>query len=153
MRFILALLAFSLLAACGPDRPAADGLIIRESAHSVDETLDRLEDSVEALGGTVFARIDHARGADSIGETMGDTELLIFGNPSLGTPLIQRQRTAAIDLPVRVLAWRENGETWLAYTDPAEIARRHGLNAEGEAVRRMRTALESLVAAAVSEEE
>lgn len=76
-----------------------DGLITIASRHSVKETLDRLEASLKAKGISVFARIDHAAGAKSVGMDLRPTEVLIFGNPKTGTPLMQASQTIGIDLP------------------------------------------------------
>jgi uncharacterized protein (DUF302 family) len=94
----------------------------------VRETIDRLAAKVTSLGLMVFARIDHAAGAGQAGMPLRPTELLIFGNPKGGTPLMQDQQTAGIDLPVKVLAWEDaNGKVWLTYNDAAWLAERHGL--------------------------
>lgn len=114
-----------------------NGLVTLQSRFSVRETIDRLAQKVASLGLTVFARVDHAGGAAQIGMTLRPTELLIFGNPKGGTPLMQDQRTAGIDLPVKALAYEDaDGKTWLAYNDAAWIATRHGLGGKSaEAVK------------------
>ena len=105
-----------------------NGLITITSNHSVKETLDRLEASLRGNGVTVFARIDHAAGAASVDMTLPPTELVIFGQPQAGTPLMQAQQSIGIDLPLKMLAWQDaNGKNWLAYNDMAWLAKRHGL--------------------------
>ena len=105
-----------------------NGLITIASNHSVKETLDRLEASLRGNGVTVFARIDHAAGATSADMTLPPTELIIFGQPKAGTPLMQEQQSIGIDLPLKMLAWQDaNGNNWLAYNDIAWLAKRHGL--------------------------
>ena len=105
-----------------------NGLITITSNHSVKETLDRLEASLRGNGVTVFARIDHAAGAASVDMTLPPTELIIFGQPQAGTPLMQAQQSIGIDLPLKMLAWQDgNGKNWLAYNDIAWLAKRHGL--------------------------
>lgn len=105
----------------------ADGLVTLESAHAPKETLERLERLVKEKGMNVFVRVDHAAGAAKIGRTLRPTELLIFGNPQGGTPLMECAQSAGIDLPMKALAWTDDkGRSWLAYNDPAWIARRHG---------------------------
>jgi uncharacterized protein (DUF302 family) len=105
-----------------------NGLITIASNHSVKETLDRLEASLRGNGVTVFARIDHAAGATSADMTLPPTELIIFGQPKAGTPLMQAQQSIGIDLPLKMLAWQDaNGNNWLAYNDIAWLAKRHGL--------------------------
>jgi uncharacterized protein (DUF302 family) len=105
-----------------------NGLITITSNHSVKETLDRLEASLRGNGVTVFARIDHAAAAASVDMTLPPTELIIFGQPKAGTPLMQAQQSIGIDLPLKMLAWQDaNGKNWLAYNDVAWLAKRHGL--------------------------
>ena len=109
---------------------AADGLITIPSSGTVEAMLDRLEREVKARGIAVFARIDHAAGAASAGLAMRPTELLIFGNATAGTPLMQATQTIGIDLPLKALAWEDAlGRVWLSYNDPGWLAHRHGLDA------------------------
>ncbi len=105
---------------------ADDGLITLGSAHSVKVTVDRLENALKKKGLTVFARIDHAAGARKVDKQLRPTELLIFGNPKVGTPLMQCARTMAIDLPQKALVWEDGaGKVWLAYNDSRYLAARH----------------------------
>ncbi|HEV3177113.1 MAG TPA: DUF302 domain-containing protein [Stellaceae bacterium] len=111
--------------------PSGDGLITIASNHSVKETLDRLEASLKAKAITVFARIDHAAGAKSVGMELRPTELLIFGNPKAGTPLMQADQTIGLDLPLKALAWQDAaGKVWLTYSGVAWLAHRHRLGPE-----------------------
>jgi uncharacterized protein (DUF302 family) len=111
-----------------------DGLITLASKFSVKETLDRLEVNLKARDIMVFARIDHAAGAASVGMPLRPTELLIFGNPKAGTPLMQSNQAIGIDLPLKILSWQDaDGKAWLAYNDPGWIARRHRLGASTDA--------------------
>jgi uncharacterized protein (DUF302 family) len=106
---------------------AADGLVAVKSAHPPKATLDRFEAAAKERGLTVFARIDHAAGAQRVGKTLRPTELLIFGNPQGGTPLMECAQSAGIDLPLKALAWEDaQGQSWLGYNDPAWLAQRHG---------------------------
>jgi uncharacterized protein (DUF302 family) len=110
------------------------GLITVASGWSVSETIDRLQAAVTAAGLLVFARIDHAGNAAQAGMRLRPTELLIFGNPRGGTPLMQDRQTSGIDLPVKALAWQDaDGDVWLTYNDAAWIADRHQLGTESEA--------------------
>ena len=129
-----------------------DGLITIASNHSVKETLDRLEASLKAKAITVFARIDHAGGAKSVGMELRPTELLIFGNPKAGTPLMQASQTVGLDLPLKVLAWQDaQAKTWLSHPDIAWLARRHGLGPEtAGAVSALAMALATLAEAAAA---
>ena len=104
----------------------ADGLIALKSPHSAEDTMNRLEAAVKARGLNVFARIDHAAGAVKVGKVLRPTELLIFGNPQGGTPLMECAQTAGIDLPLKALVWQDDAaQVWLGYNDPAFIAQRH----------------------------
>lgn len=107
---------------------SSEGLVSIESRFGVAETIDRLAETVTRLGLHVFARIDHAAGAQDVGETLRPTQLLIFGNPKGGTPLMQDRQIAGIDLPMKALAWEdEAGKIWLSYNTADWIAARHGL--------------------------
>ena len=111
----------------------SNGLITVASRFDVGETLDRLTAAITAAGLLVFARIDHAKNAGVVGLELRPTELLIFGNPKGGTPLMQDKQTAGIDLPVKALAWEdEHGKVWLTYNQAAWLAARHGLGATSE---------------------
>jgi uncharacterized protein (DUF302 family) len=108
----------------------SNGLITIASKHSVKETLDRLETALKAAGITIFARVDHSGGAESVGMPLRPTELLIFGNPKGGTPLMQANQTIGLDLPLRVLAWEDaEGKVHLTYNDIDWLATRYGLDA------------------------
>jgi uncharacterized protein (DUF302 family) len=118
----------------GMQAMAADGLTTIRSSYGPKDTMNRLEAEVKAKGLIVFARIDHAAGAEAVGLSLRPTELLIFGNPKGGTPLMQSNQTIGIDLPLKALVWEDaSGATWLAYNDPAWLAKRHGLGPEVEA--------------------
>src|ERR1700730_3881594 len=119
---------------CGGLAMAAEGLTTISSDFGPKETMDRLEAELKANGVTVFARIDHAAGAASVGLYLRPTELLIFGNAKSGTPLMQANQTIGIDLPLKALAWHdEAGGPWLSYTLPSWLAQRHGLGHKADA--------------------
>ena len=129
---------------------AADGLVAVESARGAKDTMDRLESVVKEKGLNVFARIDHAAGAARIGRTLRATELLIFGNPQGGTPLMECAQSAGIDLPLKALVWQdEAGRVWVGYNDPAFLAQRHGVPA-CPVVENLRKALAALADASVA---
>ncbi len=108
---------------------AREGLISLPSARPVAELLDRLEAALAAKGITVFARIDHAAGAASVGMPLRPTSVLIFGNPRAGTPLMQAEQQLGLDLPLRILAWQHaDGQSWLTYHDPEWLARYYGID-------------------------
>ncbi len=117
----LAVLSLSLLV------HAADGVVEVKSPHSAKDTMNKLEDIVKQRGLTVFARIDHAAGAAKIGKTLRPTELLIFGNPQGGTPLMECAQSAGIDLPLKALVTEDaSAQVWISYNDPVWLAQRHG---------------------------
>lgn len=129
---------------------AADGLTTIKSAYSARETMARLEAAVAAKGMTVFAHIDHAAGANEAGLPLRPTDLLIFGSPKGGTPMMQSVQTAGIDLPLKALVWQdEAGITWLSYNTPAWIAGRHGAGAQA-VVHGMTLAIDAIAVAATS---
>ncbi len=117
-----------------------EGLIVRSSDFDPKETMERLVSVITRRGAAVLARIDHAAAASAVGLALRPTEVVIFGNPRAGTPLMQAAQTMGIDLPLRALVWRdEAGRTWLGYNDPAWLARRHGAEAGHEASLRAMT--------------
>ncbi len=108
---------------------SGQGIISKPSKYSVPETLDRLETILESKGIKVFALVDHSGEAEKAGLKMPPTQLLIFGNPKGGTPVMLAAPTAAIDLPWKALAWQDpSGQVWLSYNDVAFIQHRFGLN-------------------------
>jgi uncharacterized protein (DUF302 family) len=110
-----------------------NGLITIASHHSVRETIDRAEAIIKAAGNRVFARVDHQAGAVEVGLTMAPMELVIFGNPRGGTPLMLAAPTFGIDLPLKLLAWQDGeGRVWLTYDSLGWIAARHGTSGVGE---------------------
>src|SRR5262249_38790593 len=129
---------------------AAEGLTTIKSNFGPADTMSRLEAEVKARGMTVFAHIPHAKGAAAVGFPLKPNDLLIFGNAKVGTPLMQLAPTIGIDLPLKVLVWQDaDGSTWLSYSDPAWLARRHGLGPDAETtVRTLAGALAAVTAAA-----
>lgn len=130
---------------------ADDGLILVESNHDVATTADRLEMVLKKKGMTVFTRINHTQGARKAGMTIPPTELVIFGNPMVGTPLMKCAPTVAIDLPQKMLIWQgPSGKTWLAYNDPAYLAKRHDISDCDEALKKVTGALAKFAKAATA---
>ena len=141
------LLLIGLLLAWPLSALAADGLIVLKSSHGVGESIDRAEALFKQKGITVFVRVPHSKGAAGVGIEIPDLELLIFGNPKLGSPLMQSQPTTAIDLPLKMIAWQDaDGQVWLAYNDPAWIAQRHGVSDRDAVVAKMTGVLKGLSA-------
>jgi len=129
---------------------ADDGLVRKQSAHDVATTMDRLESALTERGITVVARVDHAKAAMGAGMDLPPTVLLIFGNPKLGTPLMQAVPEMAIDLPMKVIAWQDDdGQTWIAYTDPAYLKARHGVEGADKVFDTMTGALGKITDAVV----
>lgn len=142
-------LVIGLLAA-GIAVPAmAEDIVRVEAAGPVAEVMDRLESAVTGAGATVFARVDHGAGAESVGTPIGASQLLIFGNPALGTPAMQADPIAGLYLPLKVLAYEDaEGGVWLAYEDPAETFEDLDIPADAEFLAKMSGALGKLTAAA-----
>jgi len=126
MKFWSAALVFASIVA--PGLAAETGIVSIASNHSVPETLDRLESIAKAKGITIFARIDFSGDAARNGLEMRPTQLLIFGNPKAGTPMMVAAPSAALDLPLKALAWEDaSGKVWISYNAPEYIGARHGL--------------------------
>lgn len=99
------------------------------SQYSVPATLERLETLLKEHGVMIFARIDFSGDAARVGLTLRPEQMLIFGNPKAGTPLMQSVPAAGLDLPLKALVWQDaDGQTQVAYNDPQYIIRRHGLD-------------------------
>ena len=136
-----------------PSSDPKNGLVKLKSHHSVKQTADRLGSIIEEKGITLFARINHAENAKKIGADLRDTELLIFGNPKLGTPLMHCKQSVAIDLPQKALIWEdESGQVWIAYNDPKYLAQRHGITECDEVIGKIAQALSNLTKAAANPE-
>jgi uncharacterized protein (DUF302 family) len=118
----------------GEREMAVEGLISKRSSFGPEETMQRLEAEVHAKGLTVFAHVDHAAGAATVGLPLRPTDLLIFGNAKGGTPLMQSVQSIGIDLPLKALVWQDaDGVTWVSYNDPAWFAHRHCLDESSRA--------------------
>ena len=131
--------------------PATHGLAVLPSAHGAAETIRRLEAALAAKGIHIFAKIDHAAGAREAGLPLRPTVLLIFGNAAVGTPLMQSNQAAGIDLPLKALVWEdEAGKAWLEYNRPAHVAERHGIRDRDVLVQTMSAGLEALARAATA---
>ena len=108
-----------------------NGVVTVASAHGAVATADKLEALIRARGLMLFARIDFSGDAARAGLTMPPSQLLVFGNPQAGTPLMQAVPTAALDLPLKVLSWEDpDGRAWLSYNATEYLRARHGLDAE-----------------------
>jgi uncharacterized protein (DUF302 family) len=112
--------------------PAANkGIIDRPSNHSVEQTVERIENILQTKGITLFALIDHSGEAEKVGFKMRPTKLVIFGSPKAGTPLMLAASSIAIDLPLKILVWEDGqGKVWVSYNSPEYLKERHGLPQE-----------------------
>ena len=98
---------------------------------------------------TVFVKIDHAERAQKVGKKLRPTELIVFGNPKVGTPLMQCGQSVAIDLPQKALIWEDQeGQVWLSHNDPKYLAKRHGIKGCDEVVQKIENALNNFAKAA-----
>jgi LPXTG-motif cell wall-anchored protein len=148
-RLIAALAAFVavvlLAASTTRAQEAGQGLVSVESAYSVDETVSRLETTIAERGLTVVNTVNHAANAESVGLDLPPTTLIIFGNPNVGTPLMQSSQTTAIDLPQKFLVWENDaGQVQVAYNDPQYLASRHSISGQEERLSQVANALSGL---------
>jgi uncharacterized protein (DUF302 family) len=126
------------------------GVITRRSPRSFRDTVARVEQAARGSGAQLFGRIDHAANAKLIGLALEPTELLIFGRPDASTPLMQASRVAGLDLPLKVLVWREGDEVWVTYNDIGYIALRHGAADASIALTAMHEWFDMVIEAATS---
>lgn len=139
------ILAFALVLLGVNAWAGPDGFIGKPSRYSVPETMDRLVAVLQSRGMTVFARIDHAAEAEKVGLKMRPTQLLIFGNPKGGTPLMVAAPTVAIDLPFKALVWEDgDGKVWLGYNTPEYLKYRHRIEGKDEALKTLAGALDAM---------
>ena len=128
---------------------ADNGVISVKSSHEVKATADRLENTLKQKGMTVFIRINHAAGAQKVGKKLRPTELVVFGNPKVGTPLMLCSQSMAIDLPQKALIWEDQeGTVWFSYNDPNYLVERHGITGCAEVIKKLEKALSNFVKAA-----
>lgn len=144
-RAAIGLLVLVLVAAVAPVRAQddpQDGEFMIEDASSVDEAVEQITSALEANGFTVMLTLDHAANAESVGAELPPMQLIIFGNPNVGTQLMQASQTTAIDLPQKYLVWEaDDGTIQLAYNDPAYLAARHEIEDQEDLLDNISTAL------------
>jgi len=134
---LIFLLLFVLLAVTAAS--AGEGLVTVKSSYNAKETADRVERLAKERGMTLFDRIDHAEGARTVGMPLRPTEVLIFGNPKGGTPLMMCEQRAGIDLPLKMLVWEdENGAVWIGYIDPEVLKDRYAITGCDEVLGKMK---------------
>ena len=128
---------------------AADGVVNVQSTSNVKETADRLEIILKEKGMTVFNRIKHSEGASKAGVELRDTELILFGNPKVGSPLMKCQQSVAIDLPQKALVWEdEKANVWISYNDPRYLEIRHNIAGCEEVLSKIEKALAGIATSA-----
>lgn len=138
---LIAILPFTTL--------AADGIVNIKSKHSVSQTANKLEQVLASKGMKIFQRINHSAGAQSVGVDLRPTELIIFGNPKVGSPLMKCAQTVALDLPQKALIWQdENNQVWISYNQPAYLKSRHHIEGCDAVLEKVTGALSKLTAAA-----
>ena len=124
------------------DKNIPDSMIVKLSANNVTQTMDRLEKILKSKGVTVFLRLDHAKGAKKVGKNLRPTQVLMFGNPKLGTPLMMSNQTMGIDLPLKAVAWEDaSGKVWLGYNKPSYLSERHQVNDKAPVIAKMTNVL------------
>jgi uncharacterized protein (DUF302 family) len=128
-------------------RASRDGIVRVKSNYSVEETVQRFESIAKEQGLNIFGTVNHQAGAASVNQELRPTQVIIFGNPAAGTPLMQCNQTAEIDLPQKALVWEdEDGQVWLGYNNPNYLSRRHNLRGcADEPLERIDNALKMLV--------
>jgi uncharacterized protein (DUF302 family) len=145
----MSLIVYGLLAALLTDATQSDGLTRLRSTRDFAQTVRALDSALAARNLTVFARVDHAANARGASMELRPTTLFIFGNPQVGTRLMQCQQESGIDLPLKVLVWEDSARVvWVGYVAPAQLAERHGLQECRETLDRIGSALAALAAAA-----
>ena len=142
---VAAVVMISSLAWAGDDR-----LVAKKSPHSVAATLDRLFEVLKTRGIGIAARVDHAGAAQKVGQTLKPTQLLIFGNPKLGTPLMQSNPRIGLELPMKVLAWEDDGgQVWLAYVKPEVLKSEYSVNGHDDIFKELAQVLDKLTDEAI----
>jgi uncharacterized protein (DUF302 family) len=127
------------------------GLVTLPSARGSAETVERLKAVLSQKGIQLFADIDHAAEARKVGLSLRPTQVLMFGNPQAGTPLMQGRQTIGLELPLRALVWEdESGKVWVTYNEPEFLARRHHLVDRDDVIKAVGVGLAALVRAATS---
>lgn len=149
MKKLILILLFTL--APLPSLLAAEGMIDVKSHNTAALTADRLEAILKEKGMTIFQRIKHSESAAKVGVALNPTELIIFGNPKVGSPLMQCRQTVALDLPQKALIWRDDGgDVWLSYNDPAYLVRRHEISGCEQVIAKITKALAAISGAAAA---
>jgi uncharacterized protein (DUF302 family) len=146
---VAACLAFFALSPALAETPS---LTTKKSAHDVATTVARLEAAIKKRGAAIAATVDHAAAAKANGLELKPATVVIFGNPKLGTPLMQASPTAGLDLPMRVLVWQDSsGAVMVGYWPPAKLAEAHGIKDRDQVLKTMTGALDAITNEAVAQ--
>ncbi|MDH3776056.1 MAG: DUF302 domain-containing protein [Desulfobulbaceae bacterium] len=130
---------------------ASDGMVNVQSNFNVEETADRMESILKEKGMTVFNRIKHSEAAAAVGIELRNTELILFGNPKVGSPLMKCQQSAAIDLPQKALIWEDDKATvWISYNNPRYLEKRHNITGCEEVISKIERALAGIAESAAT---
>jgi len=156
MRLTRFAFAVALLAAAALPLVPASATDVHKlrSKYDVKTTVDRFEKIFKAKGITLFARIDHSAGAASVGMSLPPTELILFGNPKLGTPLMKINREVGYDLPLRALVWQaDDGQVWIHITNPSSLNQTYSLGGGNGIIEKMENAVTAIAKKAAGAEE
>ncbi|MCP4746923.1 MAG: DUF302 domain-containing protein [Desulfobacteraceae bacterium] len=130
---------------------AAEGMVDVKSSFEVKETGDRLECLLKDKGMTIFNRVKHSEAAKKAGVQLRETELIIFGNPKAGSPLMKCAQSVAIDLPQKALIWKNSeGQTWISYNEPKYLQKRHNVSGCEELILKIEKILADIAKAAAT---
>jgi uncharacterized protein (DUF302 family) len=130
---------------------AAEGLINVQSDFNVKETTERLENILNEKGMTIFNQINHSDAAQKVGVELRETRLIIFGNPKVGSPLMQCQQSVAVDLPQKAIIWEDDkSKVWISYNDPRYLGKRHNIIGCDEVISKVEKALSGITKAAAT---
>ena len=147
-RAILPLIGIIFLLSC--QAQGQDDFLKIKSSYSVKETVEKLSNVLSEKGMIVFSAIDHQKGAVGAGLELRPTTVVIFGNPKVGTKLMQCDQKVGLDLPLKMIIWQDDGgDTWLGYTDPLSLKRKYNLESCSEAIIKVKNAMVNFAKAAI----
>ena len=130
---------------------AADGVVSVPSGFKVEETAERMVRVLNEKGMTIFNHIKHAEAAGQVGIELRETELIIFGNPKVGSPLMKCQQSVALDLPQKALIWEDDqAKVWISYNDPGYLEKRHNISGCEEVIAKIEKALAGITKSAAT---
>ena len=148
-RASLSVLIITLLLSC--QAKGQDGFHKLKSIHSIDETVGKLSNVLKAKGMTIFSVIDHQQGALAVDMELRRTTLVIFGNPKVGTKLMQCDQRVGYALPLKMLIWQDDaGIIWLGYRDPSKLKTEYDLESCSETIEKVKSAMSNFATAATS---